>query len=155
MIDRDALLERLQPIVDHIFAQLADLVPDLVREQLGELVAKLAGGIEAPDSKRERKVAKRDVKRVNGPPTCGKCGESGHNRKTCGRAPKTRGGDPVELESEHTDAAPEAPPPYSSRPIRGHRSACSQADRGSQRHQHRSGGRSSRTAATRTTSCRL
>jgi hypothetical protein len=92
-MNRDEIIEHLQPAIDELVDRITALVPELVRAQLVEAIGKLTDAPASEPAKKtpkKRAVALRDIKPAKSParPACSKCGETGHNARSCGRAPK-------------------------------------------------------------------
>jgi hypothetical protein len=90
-MNREQLIEQLQPIFDDFIDRIAAAIPDLVRAELVATIGKLTEPKTEPAPKKTRapkqaKAPKRTKKSAISGPTCGKCGESGHNQRTCGKS---------------------------------------------------------------------
>lgn len=83
-----AVADATTTIVDQVVEQLAELVPELVRERLLNVLDGAVGqrDTKPPKSKvaRAKKSAAPRKSKTSGP-TCTGCGETGHNKRTCGK----------------------------------------------------------------------
>lgn len=94
LLVESAVADATATIVDQVVEQLAELVPELVRERLLNVIDGVAVGqrdlkpAKMPKPARAKKspTPRAAVKgKGKGVPTCGECGETGHNKRTCGK----------------------------------------------------------------------
>lgn len=130
MIDDEQLQQRLVPLIEELVTELAPrlveriapIVRELAREHLRGVLDQLgAGGEAAPIRAKGQRNGRAPIAkpvaakkpgpgRGQAPGACSKCGERGHNARTCGK-PKTKSDDEDEPARAVVDD-PEPPPPY-------------------------------------------
>jgi hypothetical protein len=108
-MNREQLVEQLQPIFDDFVDRIAAAIPDLVRAELVATIGRLTEPQTEPAKKRTpraptKKTVAKPVEKTRS--TCGKCGEHGHNARTCGK----------DKNEDEEDEEPAASPTVVSRP---------------------------------------
>lgn len=107
-MNREQLVEQLQPIFDDFVDRIAAAIPDLVRAELVATIGRLtepqttpAKKTRAPKTQREPKPAK-PAKGERKPMSCNKCGAVGFTSRTCGKTHNVEETDAEESETVDT-----------------------------------------------------